>query len=56
MARPERTAEDQRLIDEWLSKNKVTVLAPNARTDANEIRSLWGKKKKAGRPKKESNV
>jgi hypothetical protein len=56
MARPERTESDQKAIDEWLSKNKVTVCAPNARTDASEIRSQWGRKKKAGRPKKESNV
>lgn len=52
MPRDETTEEDQKAINEWLSKNKITICEPNARTDRDDIGYAgWGRKKKAGRPK-----
>ena len=46
MAKPQRTEAEQKAIDEWLSKNEVTICEANARTDADQIGSAWGRKKK----------
>lgn len=47
MARPQRTESDTKAIEEWLSKNEVTVCEANARTDADQIGYAWsGRKKK----------
>jgi hypothetical protein len=46
MARPQRTEDETKAIDEWLSKNEVTVCEADARTDADEIGYSWGGKKK----------
>jgi len=46
MAKPQRTEAEQKAIDEWLSKNEVTVCEANARTDADQIGSAWGGRKK----------
>ena len=52
MAREERSPEEQRMIDEWLKKNEVTICPPNTRTDTIEYVYGWGKKKKKAPPKK----
>ena len=56
MTRYTKTEEEQRLMDEWLSKgNKITVCDSGARTDPDEITYQWGrgkKKKVVDKPKK----
>lgn len=46
--REERSAEEQKQIDEWLAKNEVTICRPGERTSSDEIAYThgWGKKKK----------
>ena len=48
MPKEEKTSEEQRLIDEWLKKNEVTVCEPFERTSTDDIAYThgWGKKKK----------
>jgi hypothetical protein len=50
----QRTPEDQKQIDEWLAKNKVTICPPGERTSDDNIAYThgWGKKKKKVPPKK----
>ena len=49
----ERTPEEQKQIDEWLKKNKVTICPPGERTSDDNIAYThgWGKKKKKAPPK-----
>ena len=49
----ERTTEDQKQIDAWLSKNKITICPPGERTSDDNIAYThgWGKKKKKAVPK-----
>lgn len=37
MVRAITTTKDQKLMDEWLKKNEVTVCPPHARTDPDDI-------------------
>lgn len=39
MSRAEKTEEDQKMIDEWLSKkdNKITICEPHARTPDEDV-------------------
>ena len=50
----ERTPEEQKQIDEWLSKNKITICPLGERTSDDNIAYThgWGKKKKKAQPKK----
>jgi hypothetical protein len=47
------TPEEQKMIDEWLKKNKITICAPGERTSDDNIAYThgWGKKKKKAPPK-----
>lgn len=44
----QRSAQDQKLMDEWLANNTVTVCPPGERTSDDNIAYThgWGKKKK----------
>ena len=46
--RDQRSEEDQKAIDEWLKKNKVTICNPGERTSTDDIAYThgWGKRKK----------
>ena len=49
MTKTARTEEDQRLIEEWLKKNKPTVCPPATRSGPDKINKYkmgWGKNKK----------
>ena len=48
MPKEEKTSEEQRLIDEWLKTNEVTVCEPFERSSSDDIAYThgWGKKKK----------
>jgi len=51
--RDEVTSEDKKAMEEWIAKgNKVTICPPMARSDPDDVGYTWGKKKKAGAPKK----
>tara|TARA_A200000159_G_scaffold37774_1_gene34004 strand:+ start:687 stop:854 length:168 start_codon:yes stop_codon:yes gene_type:complete len=52
MARAETTTEEQKMIDEWLKKNKVTICPPMTRTDPDDVVNVW--KKGRGRKKKDT--
>ena len=51
--REERSPAEQKQIDEWLKKNKVTICPPGERTSSDDIAYThgWGKKKKKAPPK-----
>jgi len=49
MAKPQRTEAEQKAIDEWLSKNEVTVCEPLARSNYEDIQPKWGGRKKAAK-------
>lgn len=48
--RQKTTVEDQKLIDEWLAKNKVTICETGDRTDPDDIVYTF-KVGKRGKPK-----
>ena len=49
----EKTIEEQRLIDEWLSKGNKITICPTGQTSDGEIPGYgWGKRKKKSTPKK----
>ena len=49
----EKTEADQKAIQEWLKKNKVTVCEPYARTENVQLNHGWGAKKKKTVAKKQ---
>ena len=44
--RDSMTKGDQKLVDEWLKSNEITVCNPNERTDPDDMVYTWGNKKK----------
>jgi hypothetical protein len=53
MAREETTTEEQKMINEWLKKNKPTICPPMERTNPDDVKSVW--KKGRGRKKKKAD-
>ena len=54
MAREETTTEEQKMINEWLKKNKPTICPPMERTNPDDVKSVW--KKGRGRKKKKEKL
>ena len=50
MARAETTTEEQKMIEEWLKKNKPTICPPMERTNPDDVKNVY-KKDVGGRKK-----
>jgi hypothetical protein len=53
MSRDETTDKEQKMIDEFIKKNGITICPPNTRTEDIEYTHGWGKKKKKKTTKKD---
>jgi len=55
MSKDTTSEEDQKLMEEWLKKNEVTVCPPCQRSDPDEINFYtWGRRPKKKAPPKKS--
>ena len=50
----ERDPEEQKAIEEWLKKNKITICPPGARSEPGEVGYTWGKKPKKNKSTKKA--